>query len=62
MIYFPIPMHLEPALDYLGGKLGDFPEAECSAREVISLPIYPELSEAYRESVICAIKNFFRKS
>jgi len=60
MVYFPFPMHLEPALGYLGHKMGDFPEAECAAAEVLSLPIYPEFSRTRCESVVHAVKIFYR--
>jgi len=60
MIYFPFPMHLEPALEYLNYKTGDFPEAERASREVVSLPIYPEFSRACCESVVCAVEIFCR--
>ena len=43
VIYYPLPMHLQVAFNYLGHKEGDFPESEAAAKEVLSIPIYPEL-------------------
>jgi len=60
MIYFPFPMHLEPALDYLGYKKRDFPAVEKIAEEVVSLPIYPEFLKIHQRRVIGLIKKFYR--
>lgn len=59
MVYYPIPLHLQPAFGYLGHKAGDFPEAENAAEEALSLPIYPELNKKNTELVIAAVKSFF---
>lgn len=45
VVYYPIPLHLQKAVSYLGYKKGDFPVAEETARKVLSLPIYPEIEE-----------------
>lgn len=44
---------------YLGGKPGDFPEAEKAAKEVLALPIYPELTDEMKEYVVNTILDFF---
>jgi dTDP-4-amino-4,6-dideoxygalactose transaminase len=56
-IHYPIPVHLQPAYSSLGYGAGDFPHAERAARDVLSLPLYPELSEAQIESVVAAVQR-----
>ncbi len=57
MIYYPVPMHLQPALRFMGHREGDFPAAEAACREVVSLPIYPELEDAAIERICSAVKS-----
>ena len=57
-IHYPIPLHLQPAYRYLGYKAGDFPITEKCAREIISLPMYPELDEVKIKKIAEAISKF----
>lgn len=58
-IHYPIPLHLQPAYKYLKYKKGDFPETEKAAKEILSLPIYPELSKKDQNYIIKNIKEFY---
>ena len=60
-VYYPLPLHLQPCFAYLGYKEGQCPESERAAKEVISLPIYPELTRAQQDEVIDAVRAFYRK-
>jgi dTDP-4-amino-4,6-dideoxygalactose transaminase len=58
-IHYPLPLHLQPALKYLGYRKGDFPVTEKAAKEVLSLPVYPELKDEHVEYIIDTVKHFF---
>jgi len=55
-VHYPIPVHLQPAYADLGYERGDFPVSEALADEVLSLPIYPELTDAQIETVAGVIR------
>jgi dTDP-4-amino-4,6-dideoxygalactose transaminase len=55
-VHYPIPVHLQPAYSDLGYATGDFPVAEAAAREVLSLPIFPEMTDAQVEVVASALR------
>jgi len=58
-VYYPIPMHLQECLSYIGHKKGDFPESESASDKVLALPIYPELSDEMQGYVVERILSFF---
>jgi dTDP-4-amino-4,6-dideoxygalactose transaminase len=57
VIYYPVPLHFQEALRFLGYKEGDFPLAERASQEVLSLPIYPELEESVIEEIAEVIRS-----
>lgn len=58
-IYYPLPLHMQECFAYLGGKEGDFPEAEKAAKQVLSLPIYSELTREQLDYIITSIREFY---
>ena len=61
-VHYPIPIHLQPAADYLGYKQGDMPEAEAQASEILSLPVQQGIDASGIDYVINAIKQFFKST
>src|SRR6266404_7465415 len=57
-IHYPIPLHQQKAYEHLGHKAGDFPVTERIAREIVSLPMFPQLVQSQQDQVISAVKEF----
>ncbi len=61
MVYYPLSLHLQEVYASLGYKIGDFSESELAQEQVLSLPIYPELSERQIQEVVEAIRLGIQK-
>ena len=61
-VYYPICLHQQPCFEVLGYRKGQLPESELAAQEVLSLPVYPEMTEAMREEVAQGLISFFQQS
>ena len=59
-VYYPVPLHLQPIYASLGHRVGDFPHAERAAKEVLSLPMFPELRSEQIARVSEAVSDFLR--
>jgi dTDP-4-amino-4,6-dideoxygalactose transaminase len=58
-VYYPKALHMQPCFAPLGYAEGQFPEAERACRDVLSLPVYPELTEEQQQSVMDAVREFY---
>lgn len=61
-IHYPVPLHLQPVYKNLGYKKGDFPETEQAAAEILSLPLYPELTHTQIDHIVETMRNFYRNN
>jgi dTDP-4-amino-4,6-dideoxygalactose transaminase len=57
LVHYPIPLHLQPAFAEMGYRKGDFPVAERAADEILSIPLFPEMTDAQAEAVARAIRE-----
>ena len=58
-VYYPVPLHMQPPLLYLGYAAGSFPEAERASQEVLALPMFPELTAEEQRYVVDALAEFY---
>jgi len=61
MIYYPVPLHRQPAYTALGYGEGSLPESERAAREVLSLPCYPQLTDAQVDRVTAVLRETVKR-
>ena len=59
-VHYPVPLHLQPAWSSLGHRRGDFPVSEEACDTVLSLPIYPTLSDEQQDAVVSGVREFFQ--
>jgi dTDP-4-amino-4,6-dideoxygalactose transaminase len=57
-VYYPVPLHLQGCLSHLGHRAGDFPVSEAACRDVIAMPMFPEIVAAQQERVVEAVAAF----
>ena len=57
LIHYPIPLHLQPAFASSGGTPGALPVVEQAAEEIVSLPLYPEMTDEQAHAVVAAVRD-----
>jgi dTDP-4-amino-4,6-dideoxygalactose transaminase len=60
-VYYPVPLHLQEALAFLGYREGDFPVSEAASRCVLALPMFPEITEEQQRRVMSVCASFLRQ-
>ncbi len=60
-IYYPSPLHLQPAFSYLGYRPGAFPQSEEASQHVLALPVFPQMTEEQQKMVVDRIAQFFAR-
>jgi dTDP-4-amino-4,6-dideoxygalactose transaminase len=58
-VYYPLALHLQPCFAHLGYRPGSLPASEAATADVLSLPVYPELTEAQQDAVVRAVTEFY---
>ncbi len=61
LVYYPLPLHLQPSFEYLGYHQGDLPISELVSTQALALPMYPELTPEQQDTVVQRIAEFYRK-
>jgi dTDP-4-amino-4,6-dideoxygalactose transaminase len=56
-VHYPVPIHLQGAFAHLGHRQGAFPATEAAAREILSLPLYPEITADQQEQVVDRLRG-----
>ena len=60
-LHYPMPLHLQPAYSHLRHRVGDFQVSEWVARECLSLPLFPEMTDEQQDAVVAALANALKE-